>query len=112
MRAETTLHQNIKPQGLIEDQALVFDADEALIDGADPAQLQFAPETPLIDTLDQTRSFKTVNLNGRANNLAAQVVSFLKERMQVLLLHQANKGNEEFCRAPCAGGRRNRRVCG
>jgi len=37
-----------------------------------------------------------VNLNGRANNLAAQVVSFLKEPMHVPLLHQANEGNEEF----------------
>jgi len=100
LQQQATFRQHIKPQGLIEDQALVFDPDQALIDGADAAQLQFPQKTPLIDALDQTGPLKTVNLNGRANNLAAQVVSFLKERMQVPLLHQANEGNEEFCRAP------------
>jgi hypothetical protein len=40
-----------------------------------------------------------VDFNGRANRLAAQLVSFLEERMNGPTLHQANEENEEFCHA-------------
>jgi hypothetical protein len=86
---QTPLHQNSEPQGFFEDQALVFDADEALIDGMDHAQIQFPQETAFIDALD-----------GRADNLPAQVVSVLKKRRQVPFLQRGNKGNEGFCPCP------------
>jgi hypothetical protein len=38
-----------------------------------------------------------VNLDGRADDLSAQVVSFLEKRMHVPVLHQGNEGNEEIC---------------
>ena len=37
------------------------------------------------------------------NRVAAQLVSFLEERMRGPALHQANEENEEFCHAPARG---------
>jgi len=54
--------------------------------------------TPLSQRL--TGSPKPVNFNGRADHYAAQLVSFVVVRVHTDFLHQGNKGNEEFCRAP------------
>jgi hypothetical protein len=43
-----------------------------------------------------------VNFNGRPDSNAAQFVSFAVKRVHSDFLHQANKGNEEFCPAPAA----------
>src|SRR3974390_2200050 len=97
---QAVLDQHIKPQGFIKHEALILDADEALIDSGDPPQLQFAHQTPLVDTLDQAGPFETMNLNSCADSLAAQGVSFVEYWMHGTLLHKANEGNEEYCRAP------------
>jgi hypothetical protein len=39
---QAVLDQHIKAQRLIEDQALVFNADQSLVDARDASQLQFA----------------------------------------------------------------------
>ena len=52
-----------------------------------------------------------MDFNRRANRVAAQLVSFLEERMRGPALHQANEENEEFCHTP-AGGQPNQRLAG
>jgi hypothetical protein len=49
----------------------------------------------------QPRPFKAVNLNGCTDCDVALLVSFVMERMHTDLLHQGNKGNEEFLIAAC-----------
>jgi len=68
-----------------------------LVYGSDIAQLKFAHETSFINAFEQSRPFETVDLNGRTDRHAAQLVSFGIEGMHAVSLHQGNKVNEEFC---------------
>lgn len=100
LKQQTTLDQNVKSQRFIKDQTLVLDLDKTLIDCGDFAQLEFAHQTPFIDAFNQTRSFQAMNLDGRANDEAAQLISLLEKNMHSDFVHQANEANKELCLAP------------
>ena len=102
LEQQTAFHEYVKSQRFIKDQAFVLYPDEALIDGSDLAQFQFAHQAAFIDAFDQTRSFQTVNLNGGADSEAAQIVRFGEKRMHKTFVHQANEENEVICAVPRA----------
>jgi len=64
LQQEAILHQNVASQCLLKDQPFLFNFHQALIDGLDLTQAQLAHQAPLVDALQQARTFDPMNLDG------------------------------------------------
>jgi hypothetical protein len=91
---EATFNENVEPEIFIENQALVFNSDDALVDSGDFAKLEFTHQASLVNAFDEPRSLKSMNLDRRADGQVTQFVGFGEKRMH-LFLHPGNEGNEE-----------------
>jgi len=73
---QAAFDQNVKAERLFEDKSLVFDFDNALVDGGQLVEAQFAEEALLINAFDQARPLETMNLDGGADDGVAQFICF------------------------------------
>ena len=67
------------------------------------AQLEFAHQTALVNTFDQTGPLQSVNFNGRTDRHAAQLVSFAVRRMRADSYTKETKETKNFVAAPIEG---------
>ena len=75
-KQQAAFDQNVEPERLFEDKALVFDFDHALVDSGQLVEAQFAEEALLINAFDQARPLETMNLDGGADDGVAQFICF------------------------------------
>ena len=92
---QAAFDQNVKAKRLLEDKTLVFDFNNALVDGAHLVEAQFTQEALLINAFDEAGRLETMDLDGGADDGVAQLIRFVEGWMHRGILQKETKATKE-----------------
>ena len=92
---QAAFDQNVKAKRFLEGKTLIFDFDNALVDGTHFLEAQFAHEALLINAFDEARPLETMDLDSSADDGVAQLIRLLEQWMHGRILQKETKATKK-----------------